>query len=414
MIPGGPVLPPQSSAHRRVASPFRTATVCASCPNWSYRETYHSGRHLSAEEELLARAEEAHAAITRLLAAAGREAGLAEFAEFPKTTGLRWHLHSPAEELAESARRIAADVAAENCEVRTGFVYCYHCSSASCEHAAPPEPGYVFAAYQESGRPQWREFFRYLVDVDDERVDQLFFDSPPALARVVGRKSIIDRQLVSFGRGSLTYHIVGQVVGGYIRVNRQQHAFTLQAVETRERTLRCQLIGRDDLREALTAPPGRRNRFLNRMYDALHAARRQIEGMNPSWKHAATKGERIANRERVFAILRHLAQSIERQGRQAQRRTGHAQERAADRRPVHMAVGDLSAANANDLFHDTVRKSIVITGRSGRAHVFNADGRHITSLVIARDKLERLCARKRYVPLTASEQSEFREAVASN
>jgi hypothetical protein len=348
-----------------------------------------------------------------LLAAAAKDAGLAESTEFPATTGLRWQLHGAPDELAESARRVAMDLAAEDCEVRTGFVYCYHCNSASCEHAAPPEPGHVFAAYEESGRPEWREFFRYLVDVDDERIDQLFLDSPPPLARVVGRKSIIARQLVSFGRGSLTYHIVGQVVGGYIRVNRQQHAFTLQAVETRERSIRCQLIGNDDLRDALTSPPGKRNQFLNRMYDALHAARRQIEGLNPGWKHAATKAERIANRERIFATLRHLAQSIERQGRQAQRRTGHAQQRAADRRPVHMAIGDLAAASDADLFHDTVRQSIVITGRSGRAHVFNSNGRHITSLVIPRDKLERLCARKRYVLLTAGERKEFREAVAS-
>jgi hypothetical protein len=78
-----------------------------------------------------------------------------------------------------------------------------------------------------------------------------------------------------------------------------------------------------------------------------------------------------------------------------------------------MAIGDLAAASDADLFHDTVRQSIVITGRSGRAHVFNSNGRHITSLVIPRDKLERLCARKRYVLLTAGERKEFREAVAS-
>ncbi|MFT5131477.1 MAG: hypothetical protein ACI8W8_005113 [Rhodothermales bacterium] len=362
---------------------------------------------------LLAAARDAQQAFTALLAEAAREAGLAESAEFPPETGLHLRLHQSPDELAESARRLAADLAAEACEVRTGFVYCYHCNSASCEHAAPPEPGHVFAAYQESGRPEWREFFHYLVDLEDERVDELFLDSPPALARVVGRKSIIDRQLVSFGRGSLTYHIVGQVAGGYIRVNRQQHAFTLQAVETRDRSIRCQLIGNDDLRDALTSPPGKHNRFLNRIYDALHSTRRQIEGMNPGWKHAATKAERKANRERIFAILRHLAQSIERQGRQAIRRTGHAEERAADRRPVHTAVGDLAAASATDFFHDTVRQSIVVAGRSGRVHVFNKNGRHITSLVIARDKLERLCARKRYVPLTIAEQTEFREAVAT-
>ena len=362
--------------------------------------------------ELNAAAEEAHAAMTRLLAAAAKEAGLADSATFPESTALRWQLNKQPAELAESAHRLAAELASEDCEVRNGHVYCYNCSSASCEHARPPEPGDVFAGYGETGRPEWREFFLYLVDVDDDRVDQLFGERPPALTRIIGRKSLIAKQLVSHGRGSLTYHIVGQVVGGYIRVGGQQHAFTLQAVETRERLLRCQLIARDELRELLTSPP-RRNRFLTRIYDALHAARRQIQDMNPRWKQASGKAERIANRERVFAILRHLAQSIERQARQAQRRTGHAEERAGDRRPVHMAVGDLAAASAEDFFHDTVRQSIVVTGRAGRAHVFNAGGKHVTSLVIPQDKLERLCARKRYVPLTASEICELRDAVTA-
>lgn len=364
--------------------------------------------------ELLAVAKNAHAALNALLATAAADVGLADFAKLPADTTMRWNLSGGAEELAESAHRIAADLAAEDCEVRSGHVYCYHCGGAACEHAAPREPGQVFAGYQESGRPEWREFFLYLVDTDDERVDQLFLDAPPALARVVGRKSLIARQLVTFGRGSLTYHIVGQVVGGYIRVNRRQHAFSLQAVETRQRTLRCQLIASDELRDALASPPGKRHRFLNRIYDALQAARRQLQGLNPGWKNAATKAERIANRERVFAILRHLAQSIERQGRQAQRRTGHAQDRAVDRRPVHMAIADLTAASPGDFYHDTVRQSIVVTGKSGRAHVFNADGRHITSLVIPRDKLERLCARKRYVALAAAELSAFRDAIGSS
>jgi hypothetical protein len=114
-------------------------------------------------------------------------------------------------------------------------------------------------------------------------------------------------------------------------------------------------------------------------------------------------------REKVFSILRHLAHSIERKGRQRVRRTAHAELRGNQNRPIHAAREDLAQATNGDFYRDRFRGSVIVTGKSGRAHAFNDEGRHITSFVLQGNELDRRLQRRRYQPLDEPERAAFRQ-----
>ena len=312
---------------------------------------------------------------------------------------LTWERSMSPQDLADRVLRTAAECVAEKQALRSGFVYCYACASASCAHAQPSAPGEVFAGYESTGRPHWQEFFNCLLALGDQRTDMLFAERPRILARVVGRTRLTNAQLVSFGKNSLTYRIWGQVAAGYFRVGGLRAALTAQFVETPDHCLHMQLVTPPEVRAALAeAPPDRRS-ALHRVHDALGEARKQAFSLGTLWQATRQKEARAQVEKRAFAVLRHLAHSIERKGRQQRRRTVHAETRGQQRRPVHKAGDDLRRASPGDFFRDTHKGSLIVLGRGGRVHVFSEEGKQVTSLVIGGDELARRQRRKRYVPL---------------
>ena len=132
--------------------------------------------------------------------------------------------------------------------------------------------------------------------------------------------------------------------------------------------------------------------------------------MNSKWKQADQQ-ERGQLREKIFSELRHLGNMIERKGRQSKRRTQHAQNRQNENRPIANAMDDLSNAADHHFYSDKARGSIVVAGKRGRAHVFNPEGKHVTSLILPSDKLEKREQRKRYIHLNKDEREKFKDAV---
>lgn len=326
---------------------------------------------------------------------------------------LAWEDAMTPAELAAESLRIAAEAVSEQLVVRSGHVYCYACGTAACEHSAPPDPGVVFAGYESTGRPRWEELFNLLLQVRDPRTDLLFSDRSETLARVVGRRRLISDQLASFGKNSLTYRIWGQVVAGYLPLKGMRGALSVQLVETRDHQLHLQVITDLRLLEALTnAPTDKRSPF-HRVFDAIVEARRQVFSLSGLWRTTHERKLQHKAREKAFSILRHLAHSIERKGRQQQRRTAHAELRGQENRPVHKAYDDLVRASQADFLSDTVRQSVIVLGRSGRLHAFNQEGRHITSMAIGGDELERRRRRRRYLPLEAGTVEPFRNRAIS-
>jgi len=345
------------------------------------------------------RAAEAVAALRALLRAALDECGAPSPPDLQVQTPLYWSPQTTARELADEVIRLAAEHVSRDSAFRNGFVYCYHCGSAACVHARPPAPGAVFSGYESTGRPRWTELFNELLELGDPRTDLLFERRPVVLARVVGRRRLIADQLASFGRNSLTYRIWGQVVAGYFHVDDLRGALTVQIVETRDHRLHLQIIAPADVTDRLAAAEPDRDSSLHRTYDALVRARNEVQAISELWRGGPRRPLRQEVQRRAFATLRHLCHSIERKGRQRERRTAHAEVRAREKRPVHKAREDLQAAGPEDFFWDNVHETIVVLGRNNRLHAFSPEARHITSLFVGRDEIDRRRRRKRYVPL---------------
>ena len=315
---------------------------------------------------------------------------------------------SPAE-LADHALHRASECLAEYQTFRSGFVYCYGCRSASCTHAQAPEPGQVFAGYQATGRPYWEEFFNFLLAIGDDRAERLFASRPELLSRVIGRKRLIDEQLESFGRNSLTYRIWGQVVAGYVMVGAARMAFSVQLVENKAHQLRLQVLAPEDLQAALVDTSTAARSATQRVYEALRESRHRMVEISHLWEAHHGRKRLAEFREKGFAVLRHLAHSIERKGRQQERRTAHAEQRGNQQRPVHRAREDLAQATDLDIYRDRFRGSVVVTGKAGRAHVFSDEGKHVTSFVLNGDELSRRLQRKRYQFLGTPACAAFRQ-----
>jgi hypothetical protein len=369
-------------------------------------------------DTLLDKAQRAAAALEELRRAAVEESGNRPAPGPAPAAGfsLTWEAGMSAAALAEAALEAAAETAVETGVFRPGHPYCYHCRSAACAHATAPGPGMVFAGYSSLGQPQWEELLSLLLALEDRRAERLYRERPDILAQVVDGERLSAAQLVSFGRHSLAYRPWGEVVAGYFRVGESKAALTAQVVETAGRRLCLQLLAPPALRECLADTPADRRSPFHRAFDALQEARRRIDALSPLWAagRRLSPARRDRLRQQAADVLRHLARSLERQGRQEHRRTLHAETRTAVARPVHAALEDLAGAAAADFYRDAFRGSVIVLGRSGRCHVFSDAGRHITTLSIGRDELEGRLRRKRYLPLPAPELAAFRRALAGS
>lgn len=354
----------------------------------------------------------AHQALQELVQAAALESNGRE-ADRPSAAGLclHWHPELSPTELAEEAFRHFSEAASATHAFTAGRAYCYACASSDCDHAIPALPGEVFTGYESTGRPGWQEFFSFLLVLSDDRTDRLFDDHPELLARVLGRTRLVAAQLRSFGRNSFTYRVWGQVVAGYLQVRGTRAALSVQIVENKRHQLHLQVISAPLLREALADAPADQRSACARVYDAIAEARRQTASLSDTWQHANRREQDEQTHEKAFAILRHLAHSIEQKGRQQWRRTPHAEIRAGQNRPVHKAFDDLIAAAAQDVYTDRFKQSVIVAGRSGRIHAFSRDGRHITSLMLAGDEFDRRVSHGRYVQCGVADVETFRANV---
>lgn len=328
--------------------------------------------------------------------------------KFQSPVSIHWHdamsTDDFANRFADSLRKAAADASS----LQAGRVYCYACRSSACEHSAPPATTAVFAGYEGNGKPAWMEFFNYLLSLDNERIDSLFAEQPMILSQIVGRKRLISQQLVAFGRNSMTYRVIGQIVSGYFRIRGCRFAVTAQVVELADHSLHLQTIVSSEVQSLLADDCVASDTVHGRVHDALKTAKAKIDLIGSLWGHGKDKTQRQELVGRIFITLRHLANSLEQKGRQYHRRTMHAEERWKVNRPIHKASDDLQLANDHDFFRDTVTDSIVIIGKHGRSHVFSSSGKLITSMVLPANQRERRWKRKRYTPLTGDELKLFR------
>ena len=185
--------------------------------------------------------------------------------------------------------------------------------------------------------------------------------------------------------------MLGQVVAGYFSLSGEARelaasdrlAVTVQLVETRDRAgvaLKLNLlaglpagVAMSDLFASGWAPWIRRSHAVadKELQQLARRVRELYDADKPAEARRCMRG--------IPSLLNRLARSLERGGGQSRRRTGHAERRREDKRPVHKAMDDLRAAGPESFYRDEKAGTIVLCGPQGRTHAFSEEGRHVTS-----------------------------------
>ena len=296
---------------------------------------------------------------------------------------------------------------------KPGRVYCFRCRQSECVHSLPDAPLDVFIGYDPLGSPQWKELTQVLLDLKDERVDELFGHRPKTLARFMSGKELHARQLGPFGKSSKTYALIGQVIAGYFRLKRDNKdtarmAVTIQAVEVTDRRGRTGL----QLNAVCKAPSGvnlieHDSEAYGWFKQVQDRSKKTLKKIEKNLVSAKKKGSEAAFETKVCDLLRKLGRDLERGQRRSERRTQHAKDRDQMARPVHKAMSDLMNSRPDQVFFDEKTKGVILWGNKGRCHVFSERGRHVTSFVIHAKAVQTRLRKKRWRSLEPHRYSRF-------
>lgn len=380
-------------AHRRRRRPARDTTAQLALEIYERIEKLHA--------ELLRRRTEAPAPaeidlqIRASVHSAERERAAAAFAAL---------LTERMEE--EIAQRVAA-----RSPLVPGHVYCFWCDSARCAHAAPPHSRAVFAGYEPNGLPRWEEFASFCLAVKTPRVHELHEEPPRPFTLFMHGGLLTKRQLAEFGATSTTFRILCQAAVGYFLLGgddgARKTAVTLQVVESRAGrgtpALALNIVGRTPagghLVEAVVHMPDQR---LAELFQKVRGRIRDLGLRRPGPER---------DRE-IVSCLRHTAAGIEKIYRQESRRTKHARLRHRDpSRPAANALSDTARAGKGDFFNDRRSTTCIVLGPRGRTHVFNANGKHVTSLVAGGEDIERRLHTTQWVPMPDEEREALKARI---
>jgi hypothetical protein len=277
-----------------------------------------------------------------------------------------------------------------------GHLYCLRCASPSCEHSLPASGQEVFAGYGPTGLPRFLDLGQWLLERKDPRVDLLYATPRQLIAHTTIGAELTAQLLPAYRDADSGYHIHGQVTAGWysfptVQGWEESLALTFQIVSSRpprgQRRFGLNLIG-----IAPDAQP------LENLFDRIG----ELPWMpSARWAQDALRQiERVATRNRDFdeeklekriqGLLSGLARRLERHHRSRRRRTSHAQQRHRQGdRPTWKALSDLASARDEDLLFDTRRKTLIVLGDRGRAHVFNQGGKLVTSIRYSPASIER-------------------------
>ncbi len=333
---------------------------------------------------------------------------------------------------------------------RPGRVYCLRCESAECEHATLPSPRSTFAGYGPSGVPRFVDFAQWLVERHDPRAGDLYSNGShgvaPVLAIPLTGEELTAQLLDVYRDRTAGYRLHGQVSAGFYRVadrrgNETPIAATFQLVSSRPAgnrrrySLNVLALGPEGeppehLFDRLGESPwGTQVRWAASVLDSIERSVAKARGGSPrqteqqgqadettrkggkSKKGGRKKAEAAAER-RIEGLIEGLARRLEKGKRAQARRTKHAATRHDQGdRPTRMALADLAAAKDENVLLDTRRRTFVVLGEKGRAHVFNRQGKLVTSIRYAADAIERRRQNGRWKALPAVEITALRTMV---
>jgi len=309
---------------------------------------------------------------------------------------------------------------------RMGRVYCFQCDQPDCVHSRPASSADTFSGYTPTGKPSWRSFPNLCMERGDQRVDKLYGDFPEVIALVQSAEELKGELLPGFGCGSLVYNVLGQVVAGLVpsdlgasREPPDRVALTLQLVETRsgleKRRLRLNLLGLSLDEVGTAAGEGSYRSPATRLAETMRVVRQQLRSLGRQAAIAERAGRAVVLDREMAKLLVRLRGDLERIFKPHRSRTRHAKHRHQEgERPTSLALKDAGRASDERLLLDTRNDTVVVLGPKSRAHIFSADGRHVTSLQLDPGEVERKTARKRWRPLSQHKAAEFRASLAQN
>jgi hypothetical protein len=330
-------------------------------------------------------------------------------------------LENAREEASSSLNNGLHQVVVHRAVFHPGHLYCLRCASPSCEHSLPANGKEVFAGYGPSGLPRFLDLGQWLLEQKDPRVDLLYATPRRLIAHTTIGSQLTDQLLPAFRDADSGYHIHGQVTAGWysfptVQGFEESLALSFQVVSSRppggQRRFGLNLIG--------VAPE---DQPLENLFDRIGElpwmpAARWAQDALRQIERAATTTQDIDEEKlekRLQGLLSGLARRLERHHRSRRRRTSHAQQRHRQGdRPTWKALSDLASAKDDDLLFDTRKKTLIVLGDRGRAHVFNQAGKLVTSIRYSPSSIERRRERHLWRSATDEEIASLREVALAS
>jgi hypothetical protein len=292
----------------------------------------------------------------------------------------------------EAVQEAIQSLVAHSAHFQPGRVFCLRCQSAACEHSAPAGNRQVFTGYASTGVPRFADLGQWLLARRDPRVDLLYRETPQLLATVSPGAELTGELMPMFLQnepgGVGGYHLHGQVAVGWYPTgpigngHREPLAVSFQVISSRARNGRR----RFGLNVIGTGPAGQP---LEHLYDRIgeipwSGSVRWAQAVLASIEHQLERAPRTPPHvvdQRIEGLIAALARRLEKGWRGEERKTQHARVRHREGdRPTRMALADFARATPENLLFDTRRETLVVIGDRGRAHVFNREGKLVTSI----------------------------------
>lgn len=357
--------------------------------------------------------------------------------ELPVSTGAE-RLRAAGESL-EGALRGAVDrlVAGRSAE-STGQAYCLRCTSFDCGHGAA-EPRQVFIGFAANGTPRFEEYSQALLARGDEGMEELFGPAGRVVTRLWTEDELFADVLPTFVPGAdaeadaaeQSVRVLAQVTAGWFWVPELEDpsaprnfavSFQVLAIEPLQeasrkasRRLVLSVVARsplggplEDLQDEMGELPwAEAARWLR---GALSDAEAQDRRAASSGRQGSAGNEPWESR--VLRIVAGFERRLTRRERAGRRRTKHAEDRRKQKRPTGHALSDLDRADDEQVLQDTHRSTFVVLGERGRTHIFNPQGRLVTSIQYTPEAIERRRSSGRWQSADREHVQALRAAVA--
>lgn len=320
----------------------------------------------------------------------------------------------------EAVQEAIQSLVAHSSRFQPGRVFCLRCQSAACEHSAPQSNRQVFTGYASTGVPRFADLGQWLLARRDPRVDLLYKESPQLLATVSPGTELTGELLPVFLQNESGYKLHGQVAVGWYSISgaaptgnghREPLAVSFQVLSSRSRGGRR----RFGLNVIGIGPGGQP---LEHLYDRVgeipwSGSVRWAQTVLGSIEHQLERSPRTPPQvvdQRIEGLVSALARRLEKGWRGEERKTQHARVRHREGdRPTRMALADFARATPENLLFDTRRETLVVVGDRGRAHVFNREGKLVTSIRYNPAVIEKRRQNGMWRPAAREEVDEVRE-----